>query len=191
MPAGDLFVPYQLLARADNRPKRRSNKPERDEHGHETAGHYRRKRYKNIADVVKVGEAYRRVVTARATEQTHYAPVGACSRKAHYDWNESQDRSGMKKPVNRLPDQQTAHGNQPDGAEEVRGAHEVSRQALRQNKRQVQKHQRQLVGKVVNTVHDETQASELEAGYGLWNEDSRVERDRGGERFAVMSHAGL
>ncbi len=43
----------------------------------------------------------------------------------------------------------------------------------------------------MNTVHDEAQASGLEAGYGLWNEDSRVERDGSGERFAVRSHAGL
>src|SRR5258708_12309090 len=148
MPAGDLFGPYQLLARADNRPKRRSNKPERDEQGHqrveigaahdrdEKAGHYRRKRYKNIADVVKVGEAYRRVVTARATEQTHYAPVVACSRKAHYDWNESQDRSGMKKPVNRLPDQQTAHPNHPDPPQAVPPPHTLSPHPFPPNKLQ-------------------------------------------------------
>src|SRR5438093_56984 len=119
----------------------------------------------------------------------NYAAVCAGCRKAHYDWNKSQDWSGMKKPVNSLPDQQTAHSNQTDGAEEVRGAHEVSRQTLRQNKRQIQKHERQLVGKVVNTVHDEAQASGFKSGYGLGNKDSRIERDGSGERFAVMSHA--
>ena len=43
----------------------------------------------------------------------------------------------------------------------------------------------------MNTVHDEAQASRLEAGYGFGNEDKRVQRDSGGKRFAVMSHAGL
>lgn len=203
MPAGDFVGPYQLFACADNCPKRGNNKPERDEQGYQgveigatydrdkKAGHYWRQRYKNIADVVEVGEAYRCVVTARATEQTYYAPVGACGCKTHYDRNKSQDLDRMKKPINCLPNQQGAHSNQTDGAKEVRGAHEVSGQTLRQDKRQVQKHERQLVGKVVNAVHDEAQASSLEAGYGLGNKDSRVERDGGGERFAVMSHVEI
>ena len=126
MPAGDFIGPYQLFACAHNCPKRRNNKPERDEQGDQgveigaphdrdkKAGYDWRKRYKNIADVVEVREVYRCVVTAWATEQTDYAPVGARGCKTHYDWNKSLDRSRMQKPVNSLPDQQTAHGNQTD-----------------------------------------------------------------------------
>jgi hypothetical protein len=59
---------------------------------------------------------------------------------------------------------------------------------LREHKREIDENQSQLVGQVVDAVHDEAQAVGLIPGDCLNNKDCAVDCDGGGNRFLVVRH---
>jgi hypothetical protein len=64
----------------------------------------------------------------------------------------------------------------------------MSRDAVRQDERQIEENQRHLVGEIVHAVHNEAQTVGLEAGDRFDHENRGVERGGSGKRSAIMGH---
>src|SRR5215211_6788235 len=192
--------PYQLGMRGEHFVRRGPDDPRGNRAGDERieerisgddqqkAGRDGSKRNPYVAEIMDVGKPDRGVVLARLQQQAGHAEVRRSGGKPDHDRNEALDRNRIEKPFVRLPQQHGADRNEPDRVEQVGGSEKKSGWPCRPDERQIQTYERQLVGEVVNAIHDEGEAAGPIASSGLDGKDAGVERGRGGDLLAIVGH---
>ena len=130
MSADDLPRPNKFFVRRNDFSESRSNDPQRNTScdqrvkkrmsgdGEQESREHRSKGDVNVAQVVDVGQANRRVIATWRPKKPSNFPVCRGSRKADHDCDQTYNWSGMEKSFNRLPEQDSADDNQTYGVKD-------------------------------------------------------------------------
>lgn len=86
----------------------------------------RRERHPNVAKIVNVCEPNGRIARTWFTQEPSNAIVGPCCQQSHDGRNETRHRHGMQKPLNSLPEQNSAYRHQSNRVEQVRATLQCS-----------------------------------------------------------------
>src|SRR5437867_7053622 len=200
MTANDLFWPDQILVRFEYLTARAHDDPERDPTSDEwvekritsneqqDACQHGRKRHPYITQIVNVGEANCGIVLTRLQEQPRHPPIRGGGCKPNENGDDALYWYGVQHAFYDLPQEQSADSDQADRIEDVGASQQFLGRPTGDDKCQVEAHQRQFIGQIVQTVHDQAQTRCLIASNGLDNENACIERYRSGDGFSIVSH---